>query len=726
MVETTRSNTELRKEVDLLKESCDRTEKTIEALKSMMETMLANQNLNHNNGGAGNSGEIGGDSYMAKGAFNSNFGYQIPTKVSRVEFPHFNGEDLRGWLYKCEQFFEVDETPSAAKVKLASVHLEGKALQWHQMYMKGRLTREIPNWEKYVRALNDRFGALIYDDPMSELVNLKQLGTIQQYLDRFDEIVNCLDLPDYYALSCFLGGLKSEISVNVRMFRPKPLQEAISLSKLQEQAILLSHKKNPLPFNKPNSIPPKYPYTQPNVKPHNNPILPKPTNLPHNFSKPHSGNQRRGYGNLAKPLTDLLKKDAFKWNETSHAAFVELKSAMTSAPVLAMPDFDEDFIIETDASGRGIGAVLLQKGKPIAFMSKALSQRNLALSVYDKEMMAIVVAVQRKVHGKVGSLLHISSVHSDLLKQLKDSWLIDAKCQKIIADLVQNNGRRPRYLNMIIFGDCREKRRRALKTPIGTEKGPLHLLDAFRLLVIFDCIELEKTGAVKGPSTDLETGTGPATIQSSCTSRVLFSMRSTTKEENEVDDEKKYYHSFRSVTYLKKNGIYFGPSSTQSLMDVKFISNFLYAQLQLLVWFVSIYTKVFFLNTIAFEFSPNNLTRCEVTAYMHFMKSLIERPEDVKELREKRILINQLGSDEEVLNVYKEINTYGGANREIFLEVKEKIQKHYNSKRKTWIAELIHTYFRSLWTVLTFLAAFTLLSLSCIQTYYTMHPKSDK
>ncbi|KAG8391132.1 hypothetical protein BUALT_Bualt01G0156100 [Buddleja alternifolia] len=160
---------------------------------------------------------------MSRGAANSNCGYQIPIKVSRVEFPHFNGEDLGGWLYKCEQFFEVDETPSATKVKLASVHLEGKALPWHQMYMKERLTREIPNWEEYVKALNDHFGALIYDDPMADLVNLKQLGNIQQYLDRFDEIVNCLDLPNHYALSCFLGGLKSEISVNVRMFRPKSL-----------------------------------------------------------------------------------------------------------------------------------------------------------------------------------------------------------------------------------------------------------------------------------------------------------------------------------------------------------------------------------------------------------------------------------------------------------------------------------------------------------------------
>ncbi|KAG8377379.1 hypothetical protein BUALT_Bualt08G0026900 [Buddleja alternifolia] len=75
----------------------------------------------------------------------------------------------------------------------------------YQVPTKSRLTRETPYWEEYIRVLNDRFGALVYDDPMSELVNLKQGGTIQQYLDKFDEIVNCIDLPDHYALSCFLG-----------------------------------------------------------------------------------------------------------------------------------------------------------------------------------------------------------------------------------------------------------------------------------------------------------------------------------------------------------------------------------------------------------------------------------------------------------------------------------------------------------------------------------------
>ncbi|KAL0313875.1 UNVERIFIED_CONTAM: hypothetical protein Sangu_2231900 [Sesamum angustifolium] len=117
-------------------------------------------------------------------------------KCSKVEFLKFDGDDLRGWVFKCEQFFEVDDTPSDAKVKLAAVHIEGRALQWHQVYMKSKLTREVPNWEEYVRALYDRFGTKLYDDPMAEFMNLKQVGTVQDYLDKFDELLNRVDLSE--------------------------------------------------------------------------------------------------------------------------------------------------------------------------------------------------------------------------------------------------------------------------------------------------------------------------------------------------------------------------------------------------------------------------------------------------------------------------------------------------------------------------------------------------
>lgn len=102
-----------------------------------------------------------------------------------------------------------------------------------------------------------------------------------------------------------------------------------------------------------------------------------------------------GYARIALPLTDQLKKDKFGWNSEAAAAFETLKQAMTSAPVLALPDFTKPFIIETDASGFGLGAVLLQDQQPVAYYSQVLGSRARLKSIYEKELMAIVFAVLR-------------------------------------------------------------------------------------------------------------------------------------------------------------------------------------------------------------------------------------------------------------------------------------------------------------------------------------------
>lgn len=101
------------------------------------------------------------------------------------------------------------------------------------------------------------------------------------------------------------------------------------------------------------------------------------------------------YGIIAKPLTQLLTKKGFQWNDQAQQAFEKLKQAMMNTPVLALPNFDHPFSIETDACDTGIGAVLVQNAHPIAYFSKALGVRNQQLSTYEKEFLAVMMAIDK-------------------------------------------------------------------------------------------------------------------------------------------------------------------------------------------------------------------------------------------------------------------------------------------------------------------------------------------
>jgi hypothetical protein len=101
-----------------------------------------------------------------------------------------------------------------------------------------------------------------------------------------------------------------------------------------------------------------------------------------------------GYGEIAAPLTALLKKEGFAWSNEATAAFSALKDAVTSAPVLALLDFSRPFIVECDASTYGFGAVLIQDKHPIAYFSRPVAPRHRSLAAYERELIRLVHAVR--------------------------------------------------------------------------------------------------------------------------------------------------------------------------------------------------------------------------------------------------------------------------------------------------------------------------------------------
>ncbi|XP_022031762.1 uncharacterized protein LOC110932814 [Helianthus annuus] len=157
-----------------------------------------------------------------------------PLRIGKVEFPKFSGEDVEGWIYRCEHFFAMDETPDDVKLRCAVVHLEGDALQWHRAYMKirGATISEVP-WEDYVRSISARFSNAMFEDPLEELAALNQTGTLHELNTTFDSLLNKVNLTETQAISLYLKALNPDIRGPVKMFKPRTLHEAYGLAKQQ-------------------------------------------------------------------------------------------------------------------------------------------------------------------------------------------------------------------------------------------------------------------------------------------------------------------------------------------------------------------------------------------------------------------------------------------------------------------------------------------------------------
>jgi hypothetical protein len=142
----------------------------------------------------------------------------------------------------------------------------------------------------------------------------------------------------------------------------------------------------------------------------------------------------KNYGKIATPLTALLKNNSFTWTPAAAQDFQTLNMAMCTTPILTLPDYPKTFVLECDASGKGISVFLMQEVRPLAFTSKKLSERNLGKSIYENEMLSILHVVDLWHPYLLGKHFQIKTYHQSL-KYFLEQCISSPKQQKWVTKL---------------------------------------------------------------------------------------------------------------------------------------------------------------------------------------------------------------------------------------------------------------------------------------------------
>ncbi|XP_074278564.1 uncharacterized protein LOC141602156 [Silene latifolia] len=101
----------------------------------------------------------------------------------------------------------------------------------------------------------------------------------------------------------------------------------------------------------------------------------------------------KNFSSIVAPITECMRKGYFHWTEAAQQSFEKIKKLMCETPILKLPDYKHLFEVECDASGVGIGAILIQGQRPVAYFSEKLNGAKLKYSTYDKEFYAIIRAL---------------------------------------------------------------------------------------------------------------------------------------------------------------------------------------------------------------------------------------------------------------------------------------------------------------------------------------------
>ncbi|RDX63623.1 Retrovirus-related Pol polyprotein, partial [Mucuna pruriens] len=291
----------------------------------------------------------------------------------KLDVPRFDGADAAGSIFKISQFFDYHGTPEHERIQVASFYLDGPALSWFQwMYRNG----QISSWN------GEHFHQ-----------HLQHLELVFQKLQEGQFFLKISKCAFGQRRVEYLGHIMSKNGVELEPYKIQAMQDwpvPTSLKSLRGSLGLIGFYRR--------------------------------------FIK--------NYANIVAPLTTLLRKDQFQWGCKAQFAFEEIMSAMTRALILTLPDFSLPFVIETDASSMGMGAVLMQKNHPISYFSKQFCLKLMHSSTYIRELCAITTVVKRWRPYLIGHSFTILTDHKSL-KELINQLIQIPEQQMYLAKLLR-------------------------------------------------------------------------------------------------------------------------------------------------------------------------------------------------------------------------------------------------------------------------------------------------
>ena len=215
----------------------DKLHQMEETIHRLSEALLSNKERSSSNTNDRN-GRVRNNRDNSKGQMEG--GQQMfLSKLAKLEFPRYSGNDPTERFNKVDQFFEYQGIPAAQKVSLASFHLEGEANQWWQ-WLRRSYSEEGKEvvWADFEEELWARFGPTECEDFDEALSRVKQMSSLRDYQREFEKLGNRVQGWTQKALvGTFMGSLKSEIADDIRMFKPKSLKEAISLARMRDDQL---------------------------------------------------------------------------------------------------------------------------------------------------------------------------------------------------------------------------------------------------------------------------------------------------------------------------------------------------------------------------------------------------------------------------------------------------------------------------------------------------------